>query len=857
MMKGRRPSGSKPQNWAGVGLLMSTLMGVATGQPTAEDFDRALKLGATTRDKVLNRDVDVSWSSDGGWLWYRLELPGGKRSFWRVDTQTGAKRPAFDPATIAAGLRDEFAGLDEGAEIDADALPVERMLIDDDGTLHLLVVHKQGVRWGLSGERGFVWRDPDPTCPFVLSRLEGDSGARSRNSSAQSGIYFINPTGSAVRLEWVKPDGGVQRYATIEPGDTYRQHTYAGHVWRVVTSPGDKPLLRVRAEANWGVVVVGGGPSPRAESPPQDTALLPRNTSPDGGWRAITKGHNIFLRNRETREAEALTTSGTAEDAFGRNVHWSPDGRYLIAVQTRRAQEHPVSFVEASPPGQLQPKLHTFDYLKPGDRIARPRPRLFDAGSRTEVPIDDTLFSEPWSIDRYHWSPDGKTCYFLYNQRGHQALRVIALDAETGNTRAVVDEQSDTFINYSNKTYLHHFDDHDQLLWMSERDGWNHLYLIDRATGVVVRQVTRGAWLVKRVDKVEVTPGGQRLAYLTILGHPAHAGQDPYFEHHARVDLDTGKLTLLTRGDGTHQITMSPDGTTYVDRWSRVDQPPVLELRRSGDGELICELARADASVLREVLGRLPEPFVAKGRDGVTDIWGVIYRPSDFDPAKTYPVLEAIYAGPHGQHVPKSFSPFRGPQRYAELGFIVVQIDGMGTNWRSKAFHDVAWKNLKDAGFPDRIAWMGAAARHEPAMDLGRVGIYGGSAGGQNAMRAVLDHADFYKAAMADCGCHDNRMDKIWWNEAWMGYPIDESYAASSNIVDAHKLGGALLLTVGAMDRNVDPASTFQVVNALIEADKDFDLLVFPSGGHGAGGSDYGWRRTAEFFLKHLSAPSP
>jgi dipeptidyl aminopeptidase/acylaminoacyl peptidase len=253
-----------------------------------------------------------------------------------------------------------------------------------------------------------------------------------------------------------------------------------------------------------------------------------------------------------------------------------------------------------------------------------------------------------------------------------------------------------------------------------------------------------------------------------------------------------------------------------------------------------------------EIHPHLPEPFAAKGRDGKTDIFGVIYRPSHFSPKKKYPVVEAIYAGPHGQFVPKDFGAFHGPQRLAELGFIVVQIDGMGTNWRSKAFHDVCWKNLKDAGFPDRIAWMQAAAIKYPFMDLFRVGIYGGSAGGQNAMRAVLDHADFYKAAAADCGCHDNRMDKVWWNEAWMGWPVDESYAKNSNVTDAHKLGGKLLLTVGMLDRNVDPSSTMQVVDALIKADKDFEFIAFPSGGHGAGGSPYGTRRREEFFVQHL-----
>ena len=235
---------------------------------------------------------------------------------------------------------------------------------------------------------------------------------------------------------------------------------------------------------------------------------------------------------------------------------------------------------------------------------------------------------------------------------------------------------------------------------------------------------------------------------------------------------------------------------------------------RATFGEKVVELERADASALLKSGWRYPERFVAKGRDGKTDIHGYIVRPSNFDPAKKYPVIEAIYAGPHDHHVRKPFNPAPGEQRMAELGFILVKIDGMGTSWRSKAFHDVCWKNIKDAGFPDRIAWMKAAADKHPEFDLSRVGIYGGSAGGQNAMAALLFHGDFYKAAAADCGCHDNRMDKIWWNEAWMGWPVDKAYEESSNVANAHRLTGKLLLTVGETDHNVDPASTMQVVTS-------------------------------------------
>jgi dipeptidyl-peptidase-4 len=316
-------------------------------------------------------------------------------------------------------------------------------------------------------------------------------------------------------------------------------------------------------------------------------------------------------------------------------------------------------------------------------------------------------------------------------------------------------------------------------------------------------------------------------------------------------------LKIMTEGDGIHQIEFSVDRRFFIDRWSRVDQPPVSELRDADDGKLICELERADWSELLETGWIPPERFVAKGRDGKTDIYGIIIRPSNFDPKCRYPVIEQIYAGPQGAFVPKSFGLQTRQHAIAELGFIVVQIDGMGTSHRSKAFHDVCWKNLGDSGFPDRILWMKAASEKYPYVDLSRVGIYGGSAGGQSALRGLLAHGGFYKVGVADCGCHDNRMDKIWWNELWMGWPIGPHYEEQSNVTQAHKLKGKLLLTVGELDRNVDPASTMQVVDALVKAEKDFDLLVVPGRGHGVGETPYASRRRMDFFVRHLLGVEP
>jgi dipeptidyl aminopeptidase/acylaminoacyl peptidase len=477
---------------------------------------------------------------------------------------------------------------------------------------------------------------------------------------------------------------------------------------------------------------------------------------------------------------------------------------------------------------------------------------LFQIESKQATPLNDTLFPNPWSIDDIRWEDDSSRFTFLYNQRGHQVVRILAVNGQTGETGILIDEASKTFVDYAHKLYSFYLDQTHEVIWMSERSGWNHLYLINALTGQVIHPITQGEWVVRSVDFVDVE---KRQIWFQASG--VYPEQDPYYLHYCRIDFDGKNFTLLTAGNGTHEAEFSPDRKFLVDTYSRVDMAPVTELRSAIDGKLITVLETAAIDPLVATGWQIPERFSAKGRDGQTDIYGVIYRPSTFDPKLSYPILESIYAGPHGSHVPKGFSAFRREQEIAELGFIIVQIDGMGTSNRSKAFHDVCWKNLGDSGFPDRVLWIQAAAKKYPYMDLNRVGLYGGSAGGQSTVRGLLAHGDFYKVGVADCGCHDNRMDKVWWNELWMSYPIDKHYDEQSNVTQAHRLTGKLMLVVGELDDNVDPASTMQVVNALVKADKDFELLIIPGVGHGAAESPYGHRRRKDFLVRNLLGVEP
>jgi len=574
--------------------------------------------------------------------------------------------------------------------------------------------------------------------------------------------------------------------------------------------------------------------------------------SPDGKWEALINNYNVVVREVDEDELIRLSMDGSEGEAYQlSSIAWSPDSSKLAAYRVRPGYRREIHYVESSPDDQLQPKHSTRVYAKPGDRLDKDMPVVFDVASRARHNVDDTLFPNAYAMSRLVWREDSSALTFEYNQRGHQVFRVIEVSAADGSARAVVSEEMDTFFHYSGKKFRHDVNDGEEVIWMSERDGWNHLYLYDGATGEVKHQITRGEWPVRNVVKVD-----EDKRHIWFAASGVVEGQDPYFVHYYRINFDGTGLTPLTDADANHSAVFSDDMLYFVDRYSRVDMAPVLELRRAGDGALLAELERGDISALTAAGWQAPEVFVAKGRDGVTDIWGVIFRPTNFDPNKIYPVIENIYAGPHNSFVPKSFQAYSGMREIAEPGFIVVQIDGMGTSNRSKAFHDVAWMNLKDAGFPDRILWHQAVAAQYPYYDTSRVGIYGTSAGGQSSLGGLLFHPDFYDVAVSAVGCHDNRMDKIWWNEQWMGWPIGPHYGESSNVDNAWRLEGKVLLIVGELDTNVDPASTMQVVDALIKTDKPFDLLVIPGANHTSGGA-YGQHKRFDYFVEHLHGIDP
>jgi dipeptidyl-peptidase 4 len=776
-------------------MLASVCLPASFASGSSPDYACAESLAQRTEGKVFRDVVIPHWLPDRRHFWYRVANGPDAHEFVLVDAATGEIKRAGSA---------EKLGLPESGKL---ATSAQKLLLPK----------------------------------------------RTTHNGEETLVRFHNATAAPVDLFWVDESGARKSYARIRPAQTCEQHTYAGHVWLVTDAHGS-PIGFFEATPDALEVEIDSQP-PKPATPAKHRGRENFEQSPDGNFSVRLQNKNISVISA-SGETTNLTIVSALENSLRGPVIWSPDSKHCVVFSVSEVPRHIVTVVESSPRDQLQPKLQTYDYFKPGDALPQVQPVLVSVAGKTATVISNDLFTNNFTPDgdlaNLRWSPRGDEFYFDYNQRGHQLYRIMAVNATNGAVRTVVEERSKTFVDYQSKTWRDWLDDSGELLWMSERDGWAHLWLYDLAKGALKNQVTHGDWVVREVLKVD-----KEKRQVWFLASGVKAGEDPYHHQLCRVNFDGTGFVQLTSGDGDHTVEFSPDGKLFIAKYSRVDLPTVTELRSSDDGKLVCELERADDSRLVKSGWSLPERFTAKGRDGQTDINGVIFKPSNFNPQKKYPVVEEVYAGPQDSFTPVKFGRYLRQHQIAELGFIVVQSDGMGTDNRGKKFHELCWKNLQDAGFPDRIAWMRAAAKTRPWMDLSRVGIYGGSAGGQDALRALLDWNNFYKVAVADCGCHDNRMDKIWWNEQWLGWPVDDSYVRASNVEDAPKLRGKLLLMVGELDHNVDPASTMQVVNALEKANKDFEMLVITGSDHGAAETPYGSHRRAEFLAKNLLGFEP
>ena len=612
-------------------------------------------------------------------------------------------------------------------------------------------------------------------------------------------------------------------------------------------------------------------PSPRMRDP---NAIV----SPDGTKAAFIRGHNLWVRDLDSGAETALTTDGVEDYGYATNnagwvkrdspvLLWSP-GSVMIA--TFQHDGRGVGEMHMATTNVGHPEQASWKYPLPGDslifRISRvvihlDGPRMV----RLRMPPDphrssitDHVAGRGGVLLDTEWSADGAQLAFVSNSRDHKHARLRVADPGTGAVRDVLDETEEHFFESGSGTVNWRvLDASNEVIWFSKRHNWGHLYRYDLGTGELLDRITTGDWNVRQLLRVDEE--GRQL-YFTGTGREPG---DPYFQYFYKIGMDGTGLELLTPDSANHTITLSPSGDYFVDSHSTPVIPPVTVLRNM-DGDVVMELERADISRLADSGWQPPEPFTVKARDGETDLYGLMYKPTDFDPSRSYPVVNYLYPGPQSGSVgSRSFRASRGDkQSIAELGFIVVEVDAMGTPGRSKEYHDAYYGNMGDNGLPDQVGMVRQLGARHPWMDLDRVGIWGHSGGGFASTAGILRYPDFYKVAVSQAGNHDNRNYEDDWGEKWQGlletYPDGTTnYDNQANQLVAGNLEGKLLLAHGTMDTNVPLYNTLLVADALIAADKDFDLIMMPNRGHGFGNEPYMMRRRWDYFVRHLLGIEP
>ncbi len=607
------------------------------------------------------------------------------------------------------------------------------------------------------------------------------------------------------------------------------------------------------------------------------------SVSPDGSWVMFRRGHDLWLRAAASGDEWRVTGDGSADRGYAMHpdansnrriletletsappqVLWSPDSAYVITHATDQSMVTPLPLVESSPANDQRPRLHTYRYSMPGEPVALGEWLITDVGRRVTVRAQEPPFvlpgMSPIKLQKVWWSDDATTIYYLDQPRDMQTLRLKSIDATTGHVRTLIEETGETRVEASQEMMhaplVRVLSDDTTALWYSQRDGWGHLYLYDLGPGQVIRQVTKGDFAVQEILHVDEAA---RTVYVVVSGL---VDADPYRRSLAHVSLDGGDLALLTADHLDHRLFVPEHGRWFVDSASTTDIPPVTTVRGQ-DGKVMLELERADISGLLETGWTPPERIRTTAADGRTSIYGLLYKPFDFDPEQRYPIVDHVYPGPQMRRVESCFDPgWRGheAEAVAALGFAVVALDGRGTPGRDKAFHDHAYRNLGSCGaLEDHVAALKQLAETRPWLDPDRVGIFGRSGGGFATARALMMFPDVYKVGVAEAGNHDNRQYQAAWAESYDG-PFDpDAGERLSNTELAERLTGKLLLIHGEMDDNVTPYLTLRLADRLIAANKDFDLLIVPGAEHRfVGYGSYVTRRRWNYLVRHLMRREP
>lgn len=611
--------------------------------------------------------------------------------------------------------------------------------------------------------------------------------------------------------------------------------------------------------------------------PSADAAPRNARISPDGKLAAFIRAYNLWIKDLTTGKETQLTTDGVKDFGYATDnagwvrseravLTWSPDSRKIATFQHDGRAVGEMYLVNTT---VGHPTLQAWKYPLPGDSaifmihrvvIHLDGPRVV----RLQMPpdphrsslCDHVLCGGQWAD--VEWSPDGTQLAFVSTSRDHKHETLRVADPNTGAVRIILEESVPTFFESGNgRVNWRLLAATSEGLWFSQRDNWGHLYLYDLATGKLKRQITTGAWNVLQVLRID-----EKARTIVFTGAGREPG-DPYFRRLYSVRMDGSRLTLLTPEDADHAVTLSPSGRYFVDTYARPDVPPVTVVRDAA-GKIVMQVERADISRLLAAGWTPPIPFTVKARDGITDLYGLMYRPTAFDSTRRYPIINNVYPGPQSGSIgSRQFSAARGDTRaLAELGFIVVQIDAMGTPMRSKAFHAAYYGDMGDNGLPDQIAGMKQLAQRHRWIDLDRAGIYGHSGGGYASADAILRYPEFFKVAVSQAGNHDNRNYEDDWGEKWQGLlerrpDGTTNYDDQANQTHAKNLRGKLLLAHGTMDANVPQYNTLMVVNELIRHNRDFDLILFPNHGHGFGNEPYMIRRRWDYFVRHLMGAEP
>ena len=630
-----------------------------------------------------------------------------------------------------------------------------------------------------------------------------------------------------------------------------------------------------------------GNKSFKASFKEPNTKNNKEHLSPDGTKAAFIVDYNLWVRDTRNNNITQLTFDGTEHYGYATNnagwvrddqpvLLWSPDSK-KIATFRHDSRNVGEMYLVSTKVGH--PELDAWKYPLPGDdsifMIERIILHLDDEPRmvKLNMPPDphrsstgDHVADRQGRFIDVEWSAQSDLLAFVSSSRDHKSAKLRLADPETGEIRDIYNETVATyyesgFIN-PNWRILHH---RNEFIWYSEKDNWAHLYLHDLQTGKIKKQLTSGDWSVLDLQRVDESNG---LIFFTAANKE---NGDPYFHYLYSLNLDIGEPKLLTPEAANHSIEWSTSGEYLVDTFSTPNIVPTSVIRDKA-GKIVMSLEKADASALIKKGWVAPEAFVVKARDNLTDLYGLLYKPSNFNPEYSYPILNYIYPGPQAGSVgSRSFrAARRDKQAIAELGFIVVEVDAMGTPGRSKSFHDAYYGNMADNGLPDQITAIKQLAVERPWMDLQRIGVWGHSGGGYASTGAILRYPDFYKVAVSSAGNHDNRNYEDDWGEKWQGLLEESSitdangneilttnYDNQANQLLAKNLEGKLLLAHGMMDDNVPPSNTLLMVQALIEAEKDFDLVIFPEAKHGFGNSRYFMKKRWNYFVKHLHNIEP